>query len=95
MVPLKYLSSFWRTIDMPLINCEITFQLTRSTKNILAAGAVANQVRKFTITDTKLYVTLSTQDHINLLKQLESDFKRSINYMQKKVTSNTIFQLWK
>ena len=23
MVPLKYLSNFWRTLEMPLINCEI------------------------------------------------------------------------
>ena len=23
MVALKYLSSFWKTIEMPLINCEI------------------------------------------------------------------------
>ena len=27
MVPLKYLSSFWRTLEMPLINCEINFIL--------------------------------------------------------------------
>ena len=24
MVPLKYLSNFWRTLEMPLINCEVT-----------------------------------------------------------------------
>ena len=79
MVPLKYLSSFWRTLDMSLINCEITLQLACSKKSILAAGTVANQVPKFTITDTKLYVpvvTLSTQDNIKLLKQLESGFKK-------------------
>ena len=23
MVPIKYLSNFWRTLEMPLINCEI------------------------------------------------------------------------
>ena len=27
MVPLKYLSSFWRTIEMPLINCEVNLIL--------------------------------------------------------------------
>ena len=27
MVPLKYLSNFWRTVEMPLINCEISFIL--------------------------------------------------------------------
>ena len=25
MVPLKYLSNFWRTLEMPLINCEVNF----------------------------------------------------------------------
>ena len=23
VVPLKYLSNFWRTLEMPLINCEV------------------------------------------------------------------------
>ena len=27
MVPLKYLSKFWKTLEMPLINCEISLQL--------------------------------------------------------------------
>ena len=31
MVPLKYLSNFWRTLEMPLINCEIELILTWST----------------------------------------------------------------
>ena len=30
MVPLKYLSNFWRTLKMPLINCEVEFILTWS-----------------------------------------------------------------
>ena len=25
---LKYLSNFWRTLDIPLINCEVSFTLT-------------------------------------------------------------------
>ena len=28
MVPLKYLSNFWRTHEMPLINCEVELILT-------------------------------------------------------------------
>ena len=39
-VPLKYLSNFWRTLEMPLINCEV---------NSNSTGA-----RKFAITETKL-----------------------------------------
>ena len=28
VVPLKYLSNFWQTLEMPLINCEINLILT-------------------------------------------------------------------
>ena len=83
MVPLKYLSNFWRALEMTLINCEINLQLTRSKNSIMTAGTVANQVLKFEITGTKLYipvVTSSTQENIKLLKQLESGFKRTINW---------------
>ena len=30
IVPLKYLSNIWRTLEMPLINCEVTLFLTWS-----------------------------------------------------------------
>ena len=30
IVPLKYLSNFWRTLEMPLINCEVNLILTWS-----------------------------------------------------------------
>ena len=49
----------------------------------LVAGTAANQVPDFKITDTKLYVlfvTLLTEDNIKLLKQLESGFRRTINW---------------
>ena len=68
---------------MPLINCKICHQLKWSKNCILVAGSAANQNPYFQISDTKLYVpvvTLSTQDNIKLLKQLESDFKRTINW---------------
>ena len=68
---------------MPFINCEIFLQLTYSKKCILVAGTVANQVPKFRITNTKPYisvVTLPTQKNIKLLKQLESGFKRTVNW---------------
>ena len=81
MVPLKHLSNFWKTLKMVLINCEIIFILTWS-KKILVAVTVANQEPKFKITDAKLYVpvvTLSTLDNVELLKQIGSDFKRTIN----------------
>ena len=81
--PLKYLSNFWRTLEMSLINCKITLQVISPKKSIIVPGNVANQVPKFRITDTKLYVpvvTLSTQDNTKLLKQLESSLKRTMNW---------------
>ena len=66
MVPLKYFSNFWRTLEMSLINCEIDLILTWSTNCFIVSTNVANQTAAFEITDTKLYdpvVTLSTQDN--------------------------------
>ena len=54
MMPLKQLSNFWRTLEMPLINCEINHILSWSTKCFIVVGTVANQVLTFAITDTKL-----------------------------------------
>ena len=79
MVPLKYLSNFWRTLEMLLIDCEINLILTWSANCV----AVANQATVFAITDTKLcvpVVALSTQDNAKLLQQLKSGFKRTVNW---------------
>ena len=83
MVPLKYLSNFWRTLEMPLINCEVNLILTWSADCVIIYTNVANQVPTFTITETNLYVpvvTLSTQDNAKLLPQLKSSFKRTISW---------------
>ena len=64
--PLKYLSNFWRTLEMPLINCEINLILAWSRKCMLSNDTKATI---FAITDTKLYVpavVLSTQDNAKL-----------------------------
>ena len=57
MVSLKYLSNFWRTLEMPLINCEINLILTCSSTCVTTnyTGAA-----RFKITDTKPYVALVT-----------------------------------
>ena len=83
MVPLKYLSKFWRTLEMLLINCEVELILTWSTGWVIIYRDVANQVPTFTITETNLYVpvvTLSTQDNAKLLPQLKSSLKRTISW---------------
>ena len=69
--PLKYLSKFWRTLEISLSNCEINLQLKQSEKYLLLAGTAANQEQEFEIHDAKVYVpvvTLSTQDNVKLLK---------------------------
>ena len=83
MVPIKYLSNFWRTLEMTLINCEFNLILTWSERCAIVSTNVANQNTKFAITDTKLYVpviTLSQQDNAKLLQQLKSGFKIVINW---------------
>ena len=63
MVPLEYLSNFWRTLEMPLINCEVELILTLSADCVTTNTNVANQNPTFTITEKNLYVpvfTLST-----------------------------------
>ena len=80
MVPLKYLSNLWRTLEMPLINCKVNLILTWSSTCVITNSTGAET---FKITDTKLYVpvvTLSTQDNSKLLQQLKSGFKRVINW---------------
>ena len=92
MVPLKYLSKFWRTLEMPWINCEIILQLKWSNHCFLVAGTATNQKPEFKITHTRLYVsvvTLSRQDNAKLLKWLGSGFKKTIywNKYQSKTTN--------
>ena len=83
MVPLKYLSNFWRTLEMPLINCEVNLILTWSSTCVLISTNIDGQNATFAITDTKIYVpvvTLSTQENTKFFQQLKSGFKRVINW---------------
>ena len=86
VVPLKYVSSFFRSLEMPLVNCKIDLELTwHKDCMISSANAAAGQVVSFMITNTKLYVpvvTLSTKDNNNLTRQLNDGFKRSIHWNQ-------------
>ena len=89
MAPWKYLSNFWRTLKIPLINCEVNLIFSWSADCVIIGTNIANQVATFTIAETNLYVlvvTLSTQDNVKLLSQLKSGFKRiiSLNKYQSK-----------
>ena len=80
IVPLKYLSNFWRNLEVPLINCEVNLELTWSKDCVITDSTGEG---KFQITVTKLHVpvvTLSTQDNTKLLQQLKSGFKRIVNW---------------
>ena len=85
VIPLKYLSNFWRSLDIPLINCEVEIILTWTKKCVLADMTVANNPPTglaFQITDTKLCVSvviLSKENDIKLLEKLKSGLKRTIN----------------
>ena len=85
MVPLKYLSGFWRTLETPLINCEINLVLTWST-NCVISNTAANQETAFAVTDKKLHVPVVS--YSKLLQQLKSGLKRTItwNKYQSKTT---------
>ena len=89
IVPLKCLSNFWRTLEMPLINCEVNLILTWSKVNDSRCAG------KFEITETKLYVlvvTLLTQDNAKFLRQLKSGFKRAINWNKYQASLKTYVQ---
>ena len=94
-IPLKYLGNFWRSLDIPLINCEITLVLSWYKECVLVARAHRGppaaapafltypENAKFEITDCKLYVpvvTLSAENDNKLLEQLKSGFKRSVKW---------------
>ena len=86
VVPLKYVSNFFRSLEMPLVNCKIDLELTwHKDCMISSSNAAAGQLVSFMITNTKLYVpvvTLSTKDNSNLTKQLNKGFKRTIYWNQ-------------
>ena len=92
IVPLKYLSNFWRTLEMPLINCEVNIILTWS-KDCVITNSTGEG--KFAITETKLYVpvvTLSTKDNEKLLQQLKSGFKKTISWNKYESSIKTFAQ---
>ena len=70
VVPLKYLSNFWRSLEMPLINCKVELSLTWN-PNCVLSNLVGDST--FTRTDAKRYVpivTLSAQENAKSSKLL-------------------------
>ena len=84
VVPLKYLSNFFRSLEMPLINCKIKLNLTWK-KECLLSTDDGNAV--FIINDTKVYiavVTLSKEDNKDFIEQQKKVFQRSIYWNEYK-----------
>ena len=89
VVPLKYLSKFFRSLETPLINCKIKLNLTWK-KECALSNQDGNAV--FIINDTKMYVpvvTLSKED--DFIEQQNKGFQRSIywnEYKTKEINEN-------
>ena len=84
-VQLKYLSNFQRSLEMSLINCKVELSLKWYENCILSSAGTA---ALFTITDTKLYVsivTLKIEDNVKLSKLLIEGFKRLVYWNECKV----------
>ena len=85
-MPLKHLSNFWRSLYIPLINCELKLILTWFKKCVLIAKSTRDanynadphiseinntENATFQITDTKLYVPAVTLSKENDIKILQ------------------------
>ena len=98
VVPLKYLSNFFRSLEMPLINCKIKLNLTWKKECVLSNDA-GNAV--FIINDTKMYipvVTLSKEDNKDFIEQQNKGFQRSIywnEYKTKEINENADANVFK
>ena len=82
-VQLKYLPNLFRSLEMPLINCNIHLELSWRNDCVMFTIAATT----FQIRSTKMYiaiVTLSTKDNVNLTKQLNEGFKRSVYWNEYK-----------
>ena len=100
VVPLKYLSNFWRSLNMPLINCEVELILTwfknfaiisKSTRDADYDEPIDRKIDNpenaiFQITDTK--VALSEENDIKLLEELRKGLKKNYKMEQMQITNN-------
>ena len=92
-IPLKYLGSFWKALDIPLISCEVSLELKwnkncvitsqQTMVNLDGGNTAAPTGATLAINDCKLYipvVTLYKDDEIKLLTNLKFGFTREIEW---------------
>ena len=97
-MPLKYSSNFWRSLEIPLVNCKVELKLIWTKHCVLSVAGADNANGNnndnnviFIIKDTKLcvpVVTLSARDHQKLSKLLSKRFKRSVYWNEYKAKSD-------
>ena len=90
-VPLKHSSKFWRSLDLPLINCKIELILSWSKNCIseisrtaavsanppnLARAETSTTSALFQINSAQLYVTVAT---LSIQENLKQEFKKTIS----------------
>ena len=98
VVPLKYLSNFFRSLEMPLISCKIKLNLTWKKEYVISTD---NGNAVFIINDTKMYVplvTLSKEDNKDFIEQQNKGFRRSIywnGYKTKEINENADANVFK
>ena len=98
LLSFKYLCNFWRSLEMPLINCKVELKFRWTKHCVLAAAGTLNVNGNndgnniiFTIKDTKLYdpvVTLPARDNQKLSKRLSKGFERSVYWNKYKTKSD-------
>ena len=102
-VPLKYLSNFWRSLEMPFINSKVELSLGRIEECVLTtaeiganAHATGADSATFKITDAKRYVPvvlLSTEDSVKASKLLSGGFKRPVYWNKYMVIGNIVAKI--
>ena len=91
-LPLKYLSNFWRSFEMQVINCKVKLKFKWAKYCALGVDNVnadSNNII-FTIKNANLYfpaVTLSAKDNQKLSKLLSKGFERSSYWNEYKTKS--------
>ena len=93
IVPLKYISSLFRSLEVPLINTKLNIQLSYTKYSVTSDNAGDST---FKITKIKLYVpavSLNTEDNDKLNQLLDTEFKRKVYWNEYKSKIEDVIQL--